>query len=293
MTPGRKVAGIVVAVFAGLAAALAPVAGWTHALLSDSDTFGAAYSPVVRSSAMQQVVTTKLTDAVVTQFGVADNATIRTLVTSVVADIVASEAFTDATIESLQLAREQLLAQLTGEYADLQLEEGVVQLPYAPYVAAVQQALIDAGLPVIAQVPDVTGGITVLTIDPASLPLMQAGYRVLDLASAWLPWLALGLAIATIWVWPGVREPVIGLGLSLLGGAAVVGLGWFLTIRALDSWLGADLRPVAGMITDATGSPVVTPLLVIGALGAVLAIGAWLSGRLRGDAADATTTAHP
>lgn len=267
----RTIGGILLAVCAGLAAALAPVAIWGNALLSDTDTFDAAYGPVVRSSELQQVVSTRLTEAVVVQLGIGDNALVRGLVTQVVGQVVASDAFADATVKSLQLAREQLLAQLTGDYASMGLGEGVVLLPYAPYVEAIQQQLIAAGVPVIAQVPQVSGGITLLTIDPQVLPRLQAGYRVLGASATWLPWLAIGLAIAAVLVWPGVRGPLIGLGLSLLGSVLVVGLAWNAAVQGLWNWLGEDLRQVAGMIADVTGSPVATPLIALGVFGAALA----------------------
>lgn len=272
----RTAAGVLLAVLAGLAAALTPVAGWGHTLLTDADAFVATYSPVVRSETVQEVLTTRLSDAIIDQLGV-DNVLTRRLVTGAVENAVASEEFASATTAGLRLAHQELLAQLSGEPGHLQVTDGAVVLPFAPFGEALRQRLGAAGVPFVDRLPEVSGGITLFRVDPQLLSSLQTGFRVLNLAAPWLPWVAFGLAVAAIWVWPGVRRPLIGLGLSLLGGVLVVSLAWYLGMHTLWHGLGDDLGLVAGLVARLTTEPVVTPLLGLGVSGAVLAALAALS----------------
>jgi hypothetical protein len=266
-------------VLAGLTTSLSVVAGWAQTLVSDTDAFVATYSPVVRSEAVQQVVTTRLTDAVITQLGLGDNRITRTLVTRVVAEAAGSDLFANATTASLRLAHGELVALLSDEPGRLQVTDGQVQLRFAPFADAVKQRLSDAGVPLIDRLPEVTGGVTLFTIDPQLLPIAQTGYRALAAVAAWLPWLALALAVAAVWVWPGVRRPLVGLGLSLLGWVLLVGLAWRLAMQGVTHRLGDDLASVAGTVASVTGSPVASPLLAIGVAGAMLATLALLTAR--------------
>ncbi|MFT4109320.1 hypothetical protein [Propionicimonas sp.] len=268
---------MLLAVLAGLAASLSVVAAWTHTLVSDTDTFVATYSPLVRSPAVQQELTGRLTDAVIAQLGVGDNRLTRTLVTRVVSEAAGSEAFATATTASLRLAHAELAAQLRGDPGRLEITEGVIQLPYAPFVDAITQRLTDAGVPFLDRLPTVTGGFTLLRIDPAILPAAQTGYRALAAVAGGLPWLALALAVAAAWVWPGARGPLAGLGLSLLGWVLLVGLAWRLAMQGLIHGLGDGLGTVAGTVASLTSAPVASPLLAIGVAGGLLAFLAALS----------------
>ena len=266
----RTAAGVLLAVLAGLAAALTPVVGWGHTLLTDADAFVATYSPVVGSDAVQKVLTTRLSDALIDQLGV-DNVLTRRLVTSAVERAVSSEEFASATTAGLRLAHQELLAQLSGEPGRLQVSDGEVVLPFAPFGEALRQRLGAAGVPFVDRLPEVSGGITLFRVDPRLLSSLQLGFRVLDLAAPWLPWVAIGLAVAAVWVWPGVRRPLIGLGLSLLGGVLVVGLAWYLGTHRLWDGLGDDLGLVAGLVASLTTEPDAAPLPGPGVGGALLA----------------------
>ncbi len=275
----RTVVGVLLAVLTGLAASLSVVAGWAQTLVSDTDAFVATYSPVVRSPAVQQVVTSRLTDAAITQLGLGDNRITRTLVTRVVAEAAGSDLFANATTASLRLAHGELVALLSDDPGRLQVTDGKVQLRLAPFADAIKQRLSDAGVPLIDRLPEVTGGITLLTIDPQLLPIAQTGYRSLAAVAAWLPWLALALAVAAVWVWPGVRRPLVGLGFSLLGWVLLVGLAWRLAMQGVTPQLGDDLASVAGTVASLTSAPVASPLLAIGVAGALLATLALLTAR--------------
>ena len=279
MNRGRTVVGVLLTVLAGLLAPLAVVAGWAHTLVSDTDAFVATYSPVVQSEAVQQVLRTRLSEAILEQLGPADNRLTRAAVSRVVDEAVGSDLFAGATTASLRLAHGELVALLTDEPGRLQVADGEVQLRLAPFAEAVKQRLSDAGVPFIDRMPEVTAGIPLLRIDPRLLPLLQSGYRAFDTVVAWLPWLALVLMVGAVWVWPNRRRALIGVGLSLLGGVLVVGLAWRLARQGLTHRLGDDLALVAGLVAELTSAPVASPLLALGVAGAMLATLVRLSAR--------------
>ena len=121
---------------------------------------------------MQKVLTTRLSDAIIDQLGV-DNVLTRRLVTGAVESAVASEEFTSATTAGLRLAHQELLAQLSGEPGHLQVTDGAVVLPFAPFGEALRQRLGAAGVPFVDRLPEVSGGITLFRVDPQLLSSLQ------------------------------------------------------------------------------------------------------------------------
>lgn len=267
----RTVVGILLAVLAGLAAPLSVVAARAQTLVADTDAFVATYGPVVRSEAVHQVLTTQLSSAVTEQLGMADNRLVGALVTRVVGEFVTGDTFDAAATASLRIAHGEMVALLTGEPGRLQVTEGEVQLRFAPFVAAITQRLTDAGVPFIDRLPEVTGGVTLFRVDPQLLPLLQGGFRALTAAAAWLPWATVALTIAALWVWPGARRPLIGLGLSMLGWTALVWAGAWWLLQGLRHRVSDDLALVAGTFVRASAEPALSPLLAIAVGGTVLA----------------------
>lgn len=287
---GRAVAlwrtplGVLLAVLAGLAAALTPVVGWGYTLLDVTDTFVATYSPVLQSEPVRRALTTRLTDAIVEEVGI-DTDLVRELVSDVVEGAVTSDAFAEATTTGLRLAHAELVAQLSGT-GQLEVSDGVVRLPFAPFGEALKQRLGDAGVPFVDRLPTLSGGITLFTVDPELLPSLRTAFGILNLTAPWLGWLAIVLAVAAVWIGPGLRRPLLWLGLGLLGWVLLIGLAWYLAMHWLIQHLGDDLGPVAGLVADVTSAAVTTPLIVLGAGGALLAVLAGLSIRLRKPATD-------
>ena len=139
-----------------------------------------------------------------------------------VAEFTAGETFAAAWEAALRLSHTEFRALLTGEPGRLQVIDGEVQIRFAPFADAVTSRLVGAGVPLIDRLPTVTGGLTVLRVDPRLLPALQAGYRVLSTLAGWLPLLALSASIAALWVWPRKRPAMIGVGLALAVGAIAV-----------------------------------------------------------------------
>lgn len=277
MTRLRTALGVAVAVLAGMLAPLAIVADWAHTQVDDTEAFVASYAPLARSDAVQTLLNEQLTDAIATRVPGGDNAIVRRLVARQVAAFIASDLFNSAWEGSLRLAHGELRSLLTGEPGRLQVTEGEVQLRLAPFVDAVKQRLAEAGVPGIDRLPEVTGGITLLRVDPQLLPVLQRAYRGLAATAAWLSWAAGLLAVVALVVWPNRRRALITLGVSTVLATLAVWLvaagGVGLALRGLAE----PIVPVAGTIADAALSPIREPALALIVATGFLATLAWLS----------------
>lgn len=152
----------------------------------------------------------------------------------------------------------------------MQVIDGEVQIRFAPFADAVTSRLVGAGVPLIDRLPTVTGGLTVLRVDPRLLPALQAGYRVLSTLAGWLPLLALSASIAALWVWPRKRPAMIGVGLALAVGAIAVWLVVSVVVSSVVAGLAEPLAVVGPAVAHAALSPMQSPALAVIVTGAVL-----------------------
>ena len=275
----RAALGVVLAVLAGVLAPAAVVADWAHHQVDDTEAFVTAYGPLVRDPRVQEALTASLTDAINRQLGLEGNRLASALVQRAVGQAAGSDAFEAAWTASLRLAHSELRALLSGDPGRLQVVDGEVQLRFAPFVDAVTQRLTEAGVPFLDRLPEVTGGYTLLRVDPALLPALQAAYRVLGIGAAWLGVLALLAAIGAVAVWPARRRALITVGAAVAVG--IVATWWATTavVRALVDGLSPALSPVAGAVAETALAPLASPALAVAVTGALLATMAALAAR--------------
>ena len=266
----RTAVGVVLAVLAGLLAPLAVVAGWAQAQVADTEAFVATYAPLARDSGVQGVVADRLTDAITAHLPGGEVGVVRRLVERQVVEFTGGDTFAGAWEAALRLSHGELHALLTGEPGRLQVVEGAVQVRFAPFADAVTQRLVEAGVPFVDRLPEVTGGVTVVQVDPALLPLLQFGYRMLAALAGWLPLLTLVAALAALWVWPRKRSGVIGLGLTLASGMLLV---WVAVTVVIGIVLGGAAEPVAVLgaaLAEAALSGLRSPALAVIVTGGIL-----------------------
>lgn len=266
----RTVVAAILAVLAGLLAPLAVVADWAHDQVDDTEAFVGSYAPLARDPAVQGLVAGQLTSAITAQLPGGDTVVVSRLVSRQVAEFTAGDTFAGAWEAALRLSHTELRALLTGEEGRLQVMDGEVQLRFAPFVEAVTSRLAAAGVPFIDRLPGVTGGFTVLRVDPQLLPVLQLGYRTLSALAGWLPLLTLVAAVAALLVWPRKRSGVIGLGLALGLGILAVWLAVSAVVGMLLAGLAEPLTVLGGAVAQAALSPLQSPALGIIVAGAVL-----------------------
>lgn len=273
----RTALAVVLAALAGLGAPASVVLARADALVSDTEEFVATYAPVAGSAPVQQLLVRDLSSAIVRQLGMGEGGVAQTIVERVVAEAAGTEAFAQATTTGLRLAHAELLALLSGEPGRVEVADGVVRLRFAPFVDALTTRLGEAGVPFLDRLPEVTGGVPLLEVDPALVPALQAGYRLLGAAATWLPWLTVALLCAAVAVWPGVRTALVGAGACLAGGVLTVWMVSASVASGVLGRLGEGLAGVAGELARVTVSPLLSPLLALAVAGAVVAGVAWLS----------------
>ena len=193
------------------------------------------------------------------------------LVVRAVHVVVESPEFAKAWRTANRSAHKQLVAVLSGDGSAVAREaRGQVEIRLVSLSAAIEKALVDAGVPFASAIPPVRGTYTIG--DVSDLQRAQVAYTVLDRWGRLLPFAAAALLLAGIVIARRRRRAVIGAALlSLLGlGLLAVGL-----VGGREVYLGsvpAELpRPAAKAYFDVLTSDLRRDLLWL-AIGTALVL---------------------
>ena len=273
----RTLTGALLSVTAGLLAPVAILAGWVQTLASDTDQVVASYAPLAQAPQVQQLLSERLTDAISDQVPLGHTQTMHGLINRTVTSALGSEQFQQAWTTSLRIAHGEVSALLAGGTSTLTVTDGLIELRLAPFVDLLKQPLTDAGVPMLDRLPEVTSSIPLASIDPALVPSLQAGHRVLVALAAWLPWFVLAVTLLAWWAWPGLRPGLAWVGLSLFAGTA---LAWTVVAGLARLWVGQvapPIAPTAELLLGTTLAPLRAPGLAVALFGLVLAfVGAFV-----------------
>jgi hypothetical protein len=304
---------LVGSVLIGLAALLAPlsvVAVWARSQVSDTDRYVQTVTPLASDPAVQQAITTNITNVVfqyldvrgLTQQAVDALASSGRLPPAVadrldglvdpitngvynftqdqVGNVVRSQAFADAWSAANRTAHESLVAALTGDTSGPVVVQGdAVSVQLATVIATVKQRLVDRGFTLAERIPAVNAQFTVF--QSADLPKVQRGYRLLNTLGYWLPFIVLALGAIGVYVVPNHRRAFIAAGLALAGGMLLVAILLALVRRRYLNSVPADLLPpdAAAVLFDTVVRFLREALRAIALVGVVIAAGAFLTGR--------------
>jgi hypothetical protein len=146
---------------------------------------------------------------------------VESFVRSQVRAFVGTEQFAAAWDAANRVAHDSLVAVVTGSTVGSVTSTGdTVSIDLGAALATVKQKLIDAGFALAARIPAVSVQFTVF--QSPDLPKIRTAVRWLDRVATWLPWLALAIIVAAVFVAPDHRRGTIlaglfvGLGLLLL-----------------------------------------------------------------------------
>ncbi|MGR8009366.1 hypothetical protein [Streptomyces hypolithicus] len=266
------------AVLIVLVAVLVPmsaVAVWADREIGDTGRYVAAMAPLAEDPAVQNAVARRVTDEVTQEI---DLGPLQEGATQLIGEAVVSFTGTDAFQQTWNTVNRATHAAFKDALNDGSGNK--VTLDLAPVAEEVKQQLVADGVPFADQIPVEPTEVTVLESD--RLGTWREIYRLLQLGGFWLPVATLVAAVGAILLalrrlgalaWLGVA---VAVGAVLLLITVVAGRG-----ITLDD-LPPDLdRAAAGAVYDALTSPLRTAAWVVLAAGAVLAVGAWLTGRLR------------
>lgn len=215
-------------VLACLLGPLALIAHWADHTVADTDAYVDTVAPLAEDPAIQRAVATQVTTAIMDAVDDAQilqrlidrafadrslppaledllraaTGSVRTQVETRVARaatrLTTSDAFTDSWRSANEVAHRQLVAALSGE-SQVVDSSGTVTIELAAIVNAVRQVLIDQGLDLIGQLPEVEASFPIADVE--QLDTVGAAYDVLHrwagrLAVAFVVTLLVGLALA-------------------------------------------------------------------------------------------------
>ncbi len=305
---------VVSAMLIVVATALVPVAvvtGWTKAVLVDEAQFVTKLAPLAQDPAIQDELTTQVSAIIGEQLDVAGLvdttfdglATLdlprpaaaaldllrapaiqgaHSLIHESVGTLVRSDAFSDVWRTTLAASHRALVAAASGSAAGgaVTLDDtGHITLHLGPIVAQAKGALLDQGIRLAAQIPEVDATMTIAHNE--SLAYIGPTYR-LAVALGWLlPIASLALFIGGVIVARRRRTALVGSGIGMIIGAGGL-LAVFFTVRSV---LGAQATQigVAPAMLDAVFQQIVSDMrgtaLTLIVLSSMLVVLVWLTGR--------------
>ncbi|MFB2583314.1 hypothetical protein [Herbiconiux liukaitaii] len=309
---GRTVASVALVLLGLLLAPVAVGAHWVGGQLSSTDTFVATFAPLAEDEAVKSLVVTEVMAAVDRQvdfrtttgqafdaiagLGLPPTASaalqaleepaalgLRSLATSVVTDVVDSDAFGGLWREALRVSHEQVAAALLGEPGSALTisSSGELAVQLAPVLDAVKAAMVEQGLGFAAAIPSVDVSVVVAQSDGLARAALVFGLVVA--VGAWLPWVALVLLAAGVLI--AHRRLVVLFRAALALGAAMVLLG--IAVRIGQVVLVASIAPgyeavdAVAAIYEAAISPLVAGTVIVGVLAFSAAVIAWIPGPSR------------
>jgi hypothetical protein len=332
--PRRVWRGVLVVVLMVLATILAPaatVAGWARVQLTSADAFVDTFAPLADDPSVQAMVTDQAVTAInnavdipgltnevftgIDQIGLPPRAAaalkllqtpatqgIQSFIDSSVSNVVQSTAFRDLMRQGLRTAHDSLVA-LQGDLTDPDRavtisDTGEIGVQLKPIIAAVKARLVDRGVALASNIPEIDKVIVVAKTD--AVPTIRNVYAASVAAGTWLPFVVLALFAGAVLAAVRRRRALVVAAVCLAGAMLVTALG--LGVGRIFFTNAVSPDPIPAAAADAIYTQSLTLLrssvLAIGALAVFVAVVAWFAGpedparRVRAALVDATAAAR-
>ncbi|WP_423833587.1 hypothetical protein [Streptomyces manipurensis] len=251
------------------------VAYWADRELGDADRYTAAMAPLADDPAVQQVVVTQTTRALAGQIDAGPfQPGVDALLGEALHSFAGTPAYRTAWEAANRAAHAAFLDALTTGHGN------AVTVDLAPVVASIKSELVADEVPFADRIPVTRVSVEVMEYD--NLGALRKGFRMLQIAGAWLPALALLLAVAAIATAVHRRRAVLATGLGLAVGAALLWITVAVCRRLTLDDLPPDIdRAAAGAVYDALTAFLRTTAWVVLVAGLAVALAAWVTGRVR------------
>lgn len=302
---GKSIAAGTLVTLGCLLAPLALISVWLGSQVADTDRFVATMSPLVRDPAVGAVLTNRATDAVFERLdvrGVANGAVdtlaaqglppratdalygltgplesgVRNFAHSRIGELFGSDRFAAAWDRAIRIAHTEANGVLSGSTSAVSIRDGEVVLDLAPFIDVAKTQLVSGGLTIADRVPELHPEIPIA--DATVLVQARTAYSLLNGLSTWLPWIALVLLAAGVFL---ARRPRRTLLIGALGVAASMLL--LAAVLAITRAVLVGAVPAASADATAAAFDLVVRFLRDGlrtvlVLGLVVALGAFLTG---------------
>jgi hypothetical protein len=288
------------------------VAAWANREISSTDTYVSTVAPLASDPAVQEAVSTRVADEVITRLNVPEitdltiaaleqrglgpraTATLDALRTPLVGAIenfirtqvqrlIASDTFADAWVAANREAHAQLVAVLTGDTGSSSVDVSgtTVSLNLAALIDAVKAELVDRGFQLAERIPEVNASFVI--IQSADLGKAQTGFRLLQHLRVALPAIAIALLGIAVFVSSNRRKTAIAGMLCIAGGMLLLGFAIAIFRSVYLGAIPADQVPhaAAAAIYDALVRFIRSNLRGVLLLAVLVAAGRWVTGPTR------------
>lgn len=298
----RSLVAAVLVVVGCLLAPLGVVAAWTADTVGDTDRYVTTVEPLASHPDIQHAVATRVTSAVMDHLDLTDllsgvapaqrpllekalgalggslEDAVRAFVHDKAQAVAGSDAFARIWKDANRRVHSTVDKALTGSGGGaVRLDDGAVTLDVGPVVDQVKRRLVDDGMTVAGKIPELHTSITLLRSD--DLDTYRTYFRLLQLAGAWLPLVAVVLVAAGVLLAGRRRRALVTGALGTAAATALLGIALRIFRAVYLDALPAGVSPAAaGAVYDALTRFLHTTVRMVVALGVVIALAAWLTG---------------
>ncbi len=304
----RWVAATVLIALSCILAPLSVVSVWARSEVTDTDRYVDTVAPLAHDPAVQQAVTTNITNLVfqyVDVQGITNQALtaiasrdivppavgsqlqalagpiasgVKSFTQDRVAQVVSSDVFAQAWEQANRSAHEQLVAALTGQSSSVSVSGNAVSVNVATLVAVVKQRLVDSGFTLAEKIPAVNATFTVF--QSADVGKVQKAYNALNTLGYWLPFILVVLAGLGIYLAPNHRLAFVWTGVGVCLAALVMALALQYARSRYLQGVPATVLPqdAAAVIFDTIVRYLREAIRSLALIGLFAAIGAFLTG---------------
>ncbi|MFI8422162.1 hypothetical protein [Streptomyces sp. NPDC085479] len=281
------------------------VAAWTADLLGDTDRYVQTVTPLASDPDVQAAVANRVTGAVMEHVdlpalleGVAPDqrplvekalgklggsleSALSSFVHDRAQDVVASPAFETIWTDANRAIHTSLDRALTGdEDGAVKIETDSVTIDLAPVIERVKERLVDGGLTVASNIPEIHTDFTVLRSD--DIGKAKTGFALLQSLGLWLPVIAVLCVAGGVLLAVRRRRALVAAALGFAVAALVLGIALTVFRTVYLNALPASVSPAAaGTVYDTLIRFLRTSVRVCAVLGVLVALAAWLSGPSR------------
>jgi hypothetical protein len=304
----RTVAAAILITLACLLAPLSATALWASRQVSDTDQYLQTVAPLADDPAVQTTISDAVTNEILAAIdieGITDEALnaisqqglpprvaanlqalsgplvsgVQSFIRDQVHNFVASPEFAAVWRQANQTAHSELVNLLEGNQGGaLSAQNDTVTLNLAPIIAQVKERLVARGFGVAQNIPVVNKSIVLVQSD--GVTKAQGFYRLLNTLGAWLPFIALFLFAAGVYVARNHRRALLIGALGFAGAMLALGvalaLGRALYLNALPSEVIS--RDTGGVIFDTIVRYLRYSLRAVGVLALIVAFAAFFTG---------------
>ena len=306
----RTPVSIVLIVLGCILAPVAVLSVWAGNQVSDTGRWVATVEPLIHDPAIQNVLTDKITNEIISQlnlnavitqaatetgarglprissllttFGPQITSSITGFIHSTVHTIIASQAMANAWVQVNTVAHQALVKVLSGQGGGaISTSNGQIVLNLGPLIVVAKQDLVARGFSLANSIPDITPSVALF--EAKNLGQAQSGYRLITRLKIVLPILVLVLLGAGVYVARGHRRALVGAGLGLAASMLVLAIGLLIARSIYLSSVPSSVLPsdAAAAAYDTLIHFIKIGLRVVLTVGLVVAIGAFFTGPSR------------